>query len=1008
MHLLPILLPLLAALVPLTNAFDYSRYVGKTSTGAGGATIVPNRWIVEFNSTQALTSALKTRDVVVGDASEEFSVHEHVYRQLRERGIPYTVLQTYSSGVLTGASLEVQGADILQVAQLSGVTNVLPVHTIQRPGPWVANPWSSDPASTTSGKDLWKRKKEDKDQKDKKPKPSTSAGNGGANATVTATPIVNSTASATGSAAVTQASTASSPSATLTTPSSIPFSASQLAQIGADKVQAEGNYGAGVKVAVIDSGVDYTHPALGGCFGPGCKIAGGYDYVGDDFDGTGTPQPDSDPLDQCYGHGTFIAGVIGASLPNPYNVSGVAPQASQYHYRVLSCSGSTTDDIVAQAMNDAFTQGADVINLSVGEISSWTESMLSVVASRISAQGVSVVVSAGNEGYDGDFYNESPASGAMALSVGSTDSAIYPAEQALVSGGRPITYFSLRPLATGTFPLVAFGTSPNNEDACPVPSNSLDLANSVLVIQLSTDPSCSMLTQARALYGAGARRVLAIAPPNTAPAYAGGFPFAYAQVNNSDGQYLLQQIAAGNANITFGFYPIAVPNTYTGGFRSVFSALGPTNDLYLKPQLVAPGGNVVSTISMSLVPDGYSASSGTSFSTPFVTGSIALYLAAKGGRGQNSPAAILNALEGTSKPFGTSSTDSSIASAVEQGSGSINIYNAIHAGFTLSPSELLVNDTANARALQYVTVKNTGNSRVTYKFSHIPADTIYSFNSGSYESAYSPVPRVGNAASVALFPPVLSLGAGQTGVVGLYISPPGGLDSSRLPVYSGFIQVQPSSGGTLQTIPYMGVAQAMRNVPVLDSTAFETGTALPDIVDSNGDVVTAPQTFTIANGDAPTVMYRLWAGTRALYIDLVASNETSVFQPTIAHQKRGNGNGNSNGNGLAGIFSSANWFLDHLFGGKHGGGGSSSSFAKVPIIGNVYAAAYLARNSGQNPAYDDGNELYSFAFAGTFTDGSTVPNGDYRFLVRALRITGNPGNENDYDSWLSGVFTIKQ
>jgi hypothetical protein len=73
-----------------------------------------------------------------------------------------------------------------------------------------------------------------------------------------------------------------------------------------------------------DSGVDYTNPVLGGCFGPGCKVAGGYDYVsgyeipacggstslhslypkvGDEFDGTGEPEPDNDPLDQCNGHG---------------------------------------------------------------------------------------------------------------------------------------------------------------------------------------------------------------------------------------------------------------------------------------------------------------------------------------------------------------------------------------------------------------------------------------------------------------------------------------------------------------------------------------------------------------------------------------------------------------------------------------------------------------------------------------------------------------------------------
>lgn len=48
----------------------------------------------------------------------------------------------------------------------------------------------------------------------------------------------------------------------------------------------------------IDSGIDYTHLSLGGGFGPGFKVAGGYDFVGDDYDGSNTPVQDSDPLDQ--------------------------------------------------------------------------------------------------------------------------------------------------------------------------------------------------------------------------------------------------------------------------------------------------------------------------------------------------------------------------------------------------------------------------------------------------------------------------------------------------------------------------------------------------------------------------------------------------------------------------------------------------------------------------------------------------------------------------------------
>jgi subtilisin family serine protease len=74
---------------------------------------------------------------------------------------------------------------------------------------------------------------------------------------------------------------------------------------GVDKLHAEGLNGNGIKIAVIDTGVDYTHPALGGGFGPGFKVIGGYDFVGEEFNGIDPPKPDNDvsqpsrPLNAC-------------------------------------------------------------------------------------------------------------------------------------------------------------------------------------------------------------------------------------------------------------------------------------------------------------------------------------------------------------------------------------------------------------------------------------------------------------------------------------------------------------------------------------------------------------------------------------------------------------------------------------------------------------------------------------------------------------------------------------
>jgi subtilisin family serine protease len=63
---------------------------------------------------------------------------------------------------------------------------------------------------------------------------------------------------------------------------------------GVDKLHQEGHFGKGIKIGIIDTGVDYTHPALGGSFGPGNKVIGGYDFVGDNYTGRLGPPPAPD------------------------------------------------------------------------------------------------------------------------------------------------------------------------------------------------------------------------------------------------------------------------------------------------------------------------------------------------------------------------------------------------------------------------------------------------------------------------------------------------------------------------------------------------------------------------------------------------------------------------------------------------------------------------------------------------------------------------------------------
>lgn len=115
---------------------------------------------------------------------------------------------------------------------------------------------------------------------------------------------------------------------------------------GVDKLHNQGIIGSdAIKVGVVDTGVDYLNPILGGCFGPGCHISFGSDLT--------TSPPGPTPYTNCTEHGTHVTGIVGA-LANSKGFSGVAPGVQLGHYRVFSCQESTTEDLVH--LPSAFTR----------------------------------------------------------------------------------------------------------------------------------------------------------------------------------------------------------------------------------------------------------------------------------------------------------------------------------------------------------------------------------------------------------------------------------------------------------------------------------------------------------------------------------------------------------------------------------------------------------------------------------------------------------------------------
>jgi subtilisin family serine protease len=200
--------------------------------------------------------------------------------------------------------------------------------------------------------------------------------------------------------------------------------------------------GTGIRIGILDTGVDYTHPDLGGCFGPGCKVVAGYDFVNND----------ADPMDD-YGHGTHVAATAAGkgtyTGPNgPVPMPGVAPGAEIYAYKVLNANGFGSDDnIIAAIERCADPNGdgdpsdhLDVCSMSLGGSGDPDDAMSTAVDAAV-ASGVVFTIAAGNAGPAASTIG-SPGTSRRAITVAA---ACKPASIGVDGNcAQPIAYFSSR------------------------------------------------------------------------------------------------------------------------------------------------------------------------------------------------------------------------------------------------------------------------------------------------------------------------------------------------------------------------------------------------------------------------------------------------------------------------------------------------------------------------------------------------------------------------------------
>ncbi len=427
--------------------------------------------------------------------------------------------------------------------------------------------------------------------------------------------------------------------------------------IGASAVQAMGYDGSGVRVAVLDSGVDYYHEDLFGAGAaayaadnqnivepgtfPTAKVVGGFDFVGDVWP-AGPLAPDPDPLDKPTfgdGHGTHVSDIIAG-------MNGVAPGASLYGVKVCSSVSSSCSGVaLINGMEFAVdpdgdgdpADHVDIINMSLGATYGQPfDDDLSQAVNAATTLGVLTVASAGNSA-DKAYVTGTPSSAATALSVAQThvpsaglqfitvNAVDYPAvfqswSAPLVStiGPVPVQYGAAFGSANGC------STDATGESEAPAdrPYPAGTFSGDIVLVDRG---GCTFTAKIRNIeFGGGALGIIGLVAPG-AP-FAGGFGGGTAPTIPG---YMISQADANAIKAALPTTGLADPANVLPlvGQMVGSSSRGPQHEStnLLKPEIGAPGASVSAVAGTGT---GTSAFGGTSGAAPMVSGSAALLLQA--------------------------------------------------------------------------------------------------------------------------------------------------------------------------------------------------------------------------------------------------------------------------------------------------------------------------------------------------------------------------------------------
>ena len=660
-----------------------------------------------------------------------------------------------------------------------------------------------------------------------------------------------------------------------------PANLSAQLMMHADQVTQKGE---GKVVAVVDTGVDMTHPAFAGALGgtpalSADKVASLTPQLGDGKAGTYVSEkfpfaydyadndPDASPTGQAGSHGTHVAGITAG---NAGEIVGIAPDAQIIVAKVArSVEGDITDSGLLAALDDMVILHPDVINLSLGQLGGMdneADSVYATVFKSLQDAGITVNAAAGNH-YTAGYGNTSgknlpfasdpdsstqcePATYSSVVSVASVDNSL--AHSAFTVGDRDIPFQraggadgqkmpDLSDLTGGPFEYVDGGIGSAEDGAALKAKYPEGLAGKIVLVKRG---SLTFQTKFNNIAGSKPAGFIVY---NNVPGDSlvvmslatDGVPAAF--ISQADGEAML---AAADHHLSVAPGKVVAPSSKYS--MSSFSSWGVTPDLRLKPEVAAPGGNIYSS-----VPGGtYEFMSGTSMATPQMAGVSALVLQ----RVQNDPLfasmsardkvdVVQNLIMGTAAPIADPLQDTGAPySPRKQGSGLTNVLAATTSSVYPSvvgaaePSRPKADLGDGTKGWHFdVTLHNLGAAPATYELSsqalsEIVEDGFFTGHSTDWRGAGVDIAYSGAAVSGTGEGATITVPASGEATVGVDVTPRAAFDSyvaQNAPngtFLDGFVRLTSKTASQPDlTVPYMGFYGDWGKAPIFDALASQGG-----------------------------------------------------------------------------------------------------------------------------------------------------------------------------------------